>query len=65
MMAADEGSEERRMARAILCEGARNAHKEGCSFDGWQEREDPVLIDAVSERDLDAIFNLIWKKPRR
>lgn len=65
MEAAPEGSDERRHARMQLCEHARNAFKQGASFDGWQERESQALLDAVTQRDLDAIFALTWKKRRR
>jgi len=47
-----------------LCENARNAFKQGVSFDTWQNRESQTLLDAVTERDLNAIFYMVWKKRR-
>lgn len=64
-MPAPEGSDERRIVRAVLSEHARLAHRQGCSYDGWLEREDVALLDAVDERDLRAIFFLTWRKKRR
>jgi hypothetical protein len=65
MEPAPEGSDERRWARMALHEHARNAFKQGASFDGWLEREHQPLIDAVTERDLEAIFQLVWKPKKR
>lgn len=55
-----EGSVERRWARSELLSRAIHAREEGQSFYGWMEGEDQGLIDAVSQRDLDAIFELVW-----
>lgn len=62
---APEGSDARRHARMVLAENARQAQRQGASFDGWLERERQTLIDAVSQRDLDAIFHLTWQRKRR
>ena len=64
MIEAAEGSDARRWARAALVSHACNAKKQGASFDGWLEREEQTLIDAISQRDLDAIFYLVWKSKR-
>lgn len=62
---APEGSDKRRRARMLLLEHARNAREQGCSFDGWCERENQSLIDMVTQRDLDSIFHLTWARKRR
>lgn len=65
MEPAAEGSDERKHARAVLMEHARNAHAQGASFDGWQDRESQTLLDTVTQRDLDAIYHLTWQRKRR
>lgn len=63
-MEAAEGSLERRVARAKLIDRAAEAKRAHKSFDWWCEHEDQSLIDAVSQRDMDAIFYLVWKSKR-
>ena len=58
---AREGSLHRRNARARLMDNARKAYKLGASFQMWMDNEDQVLLDTVSQRDLDSIFYLVWK----
>ncbi len=61
---APEGSDERRLARMQLLENASVACL-SLSFDAWLESEKQALIDAVTERDLESIFQLTWRKRRR
>jgi hypothetical protein len=49
----------------LLMLRAEQAQKSGSSFDGWLEHEAQHLVDAVTQGDLDAIFNLVWKKKLR
>jgi hypothetical protein len=58
---APEGSVDRKNARAVLFSRARLAFFQGSSFYTFVDREDQNLIDALSPKDLDAIFQLIWK----
>lgn len=61
---APEGSDERRWARSTLLDNAYAARRRGDSYDGWLEGERQTLVDAVSQRDLDAIFGIVWKSKR-
>lgn len=61
MEAAPEGSSIRKDARAILFVRAHQAFLQGASFMTFVEREDPELIGLVTEKDLNAIFYLVWK----
>ena len=63
MAESSEGSE--RHARMLLLGRAEQARRQGASFDGWQEHESQHLLDAVSQRDLDSIRELVWTKPLR
>lgn len=56
-----EGSDALRWTRMALIVRAEKAFNKGYSFDGWLENENHSLLDNVPERDLDAIFHLVWR----
>lgn len=58
---APEGSSFRKEARSVLFTRAVQAYRQGASFMTFVEREDPELVGLVTEKDLNAIFYLIWK----
>lgn len=61
---APEGSDERRWARSVLFDNAQRARRRGDSFDGWLEGERQTTIDTVTQKDLDVIFQIVWKAKR-
>lgn len=61
-MTAPEGSLRRAFARELLLDNAIEAYQSGLSYIDWEEtRADRELLAAVTQRDLDTIFNLVWK----
>jgi len=61
---APEGSVLRRNARIILIEQAIFFYSKDKSFAEWMdalEAEDLDLLYLVSQRDLDSIFQMVWK----
>ena len=58
-------SSERSAARKTLLERAQEARKAGRSFVDWAENEDKELTGLVTEKDLDALFRVIWGTKKR
>lgn len=44
-----------------MLRSAEDARARGKSFREWEESEDQSFLDAVSQQDMDAIFNLVWQ----
>jgi len=59
--AAPEGSMERRHARMMLYSRAEQARQQGDSYASWLDNERVTLLSSVTDRDLDSIFQLVWK----
>lgn len=59
---APEGSLDRRWARRTLHVSACQAAHRGCSYYEWILEAPQSELDAVTQKDLDTIFNLAWSK---